>query len=197
MTLLQVAEKLHVDPKALESLEAEQFEQLGAPVYVQGHLKRYSELVGEDTAQILDLYGALDEARAAGSHAAAQGRAPADPGKLVVPSLVVLIAFALIGVVWWILQGVKEGTIGAPVAPRVVDVTPEPETVDAARRCAATGCYQSQARAFNGETRTGESVPPPRAESRGRANGSCPVRRRKALDDAATPHAARARSMSR
>ena len=59
MTLLQVAEKLHVDPKVTETIEADNFEPLGASVYVKGHLKRYSELVGEDTQQILDEFSAL------------------------------------------------------------------------------------------------------------------------------------------
>ena len=48
--LLQAAEKLHVDPKMLEALEAEDFAALGAPVYVRGHLRRYAELVGESAA---------------------------------------------------------------------------------------------------------------------------------------------------
>ena len=39
LTLLQVAEKLHVDAKVIESLEAERFDALGAPVFVKGHLR--------------------------------------------------------------------------------------------------------------------------------------------------------------
>ncbi|MBV9724549.1 MAG: helix-turn-helix domain-containing protein, partial [Gammaproteobacteria bacterium] len=35
LSLLQSAEKLHMDPKLLESLEAEDFAALGAPVYAR------------------------------------------------------------------------------------------------------------------------------------------------------------------
>src|SRR4030095_5364672 len=59
LTLLQVAEKLHVDPKVLESLEVDRFEDLGAPVYVRGHIKRYSELVSENGPELLGQYGAM------------------------------------------------------------------------------------------------------------------------------------------
>ena len=47
LTLLQVAEKLHVDAKVVESLESERFDALGAPVFVRGHLRHYAELIGD------------------------------------------------------------------------------------------------------------------------------------------------------
>ena len=56
LTVLQAAEKLHVDAKVLESLEAEDFAPLGADVYVRGHLRRYAELVGESAGELQDLY---------------------------------------------------------------------------------------------------------------------------------------------
>ena len=42
LTTLQAAEKLHVDARILEALEAEDFAALGAAVYVRGHLRRYA-----------------------------------------------------------------------------------------------------------------------------------------------------------
>jgi len=128
MTLLQVAEKLHVDPKVTESIEAENFEPLGATVYVKGHLKRYSELVGEDTQQILDNFAALTKPVLPDLTQLPKAERSTDPGVLVVPSLVVLIGLVFVGVVWWILQGVQKGTIGAPAVPRTVETTPPPAT---------------------------------------------------------------------
>ncbi len=55
------AEKLHVDPKVVENLEAERFDALGAPVFVRGHLKHYSELISEKASELLDLYGAATQ----------------------------------------------------------------------------------------------------------------------------------------
>ena len=40
LTILQAAERLHVDPKILESLEIEDFDALGAPVFARGHLRQ-------------------------------------------------------------------------------------------------------------------------------------------------------------
>lgn len=119
LTLLQVAEKLHVDPKVLEAVEAERFSEFAAPVYVKGHLKRYSDLVGENTQGILDEHAAatkpvmpdLTQLPKISQHSA-------DPRKLLLPSLVVLIAFALVGTVWWVLQNINASG-------------PEPQTVSA------------------------------------------------------------------
>ncbi len=53
---LQAAEKLHVDAKILESLEAEDFAALGAPVYAVATCVHYAELVGEPPAELQELY---------------------------------------------------------------------------------------------------------------------------------------------
>jgi cytoskeleton protein RodZ len=42
LTILQAAEKLHVDPRVLDALESEDFSSLGADVFVRGHLRRYA-----------------------------------------------------------------------------------------------------------------------------------------------------------
>lgn len=128
LTLLQVAEKLHVDPKVLESLEAERFDDLGAPVYAKGHLKRYSELTGENTQELLDLYTAATKVVLPDLTQLPKATHHADPRKLVLPSLVVLIAFVLIGTVWWVLQNFEAGP---PVAPVAVETEPEAGSVGA------------------------------------------------------------------
>ena len=43
LTLLQAAERLHLDVRVVEALEAGDFAALGADVYVRGHLRRYAE----------------------------------------------------------------------------------------------------------------------------------------------------------
>ncbi len=114
MTLLQVAEKLHVDPKVLEYVEADRFDQLGAPVYVRGHIKRYSELVGENAAELLEQYSASTKPVLPDLTQLPKAAHHADPRKLVLPSLIVLIAFALIGTVWWILENVQSTPSAGP-----------------------------------------------------------------------------------
>jgi cytoskeleton protein RodZ len=133
MSILQAAEKLHADARVLEALEAERFEELGAAVFVRGHIRRYAELVREQPQELQDMY-------AASSHAVARpdltripttgsGR-PQDPGKLIVPGLIFVIAVGLIGVVWWFLTSLR--TPSPPVTAKSVDggVITEPAQTD-------------------------------------------------------------------
>ena len=66
LTILQAAERLHVDPDILEALEADDFAALGAPVYVKGHLRHYAELVGESPEALFELYSQGAPGSAAG-----------------------------------------------------------------------------------------------------------------------------------
>lgn len=103
LTILQAAEKLHVDARILESLEAEDFGSLGAAVYARGHLRRYADLVGERYAELQGLYPA-----AAGSADPDLTRIPhrtpdTHSSRLMTLALLVLLAFAIAGVLWWVL----------------------------------------------------------------------------------------------
>lgn len=58
---LQAAEDLHLDTKVVEAIEANRFDQLGAPVYARGHLKKYAALLGLSPEFILQRYEALSD----------------------------------------------------------------------------------------------------------------------------------------
>ena len=103
LSLAQAAESLHLDPRTLEALEAEDFAALGADVYVRGHLRRYAELIGESPAQLQELY-----ARSARAAHPDLTRIPhREPGRgaarLVRGSLQGLAGFALFALLWWLL----------------------------------------------------------------------------------------------
>ena len=100
LTILQAAEKLHVDADILEALEADDFAALGAPVYVKGHLRHYAELVGESTEALFDLYS--QGTRVPPPDLTRIPKAlPDDASRLVAPAVLVVIGFAVAGVVWW------------------------------------------------------------------------------------------------
>ena len=105
LTLLQAAERMHVDARIVESLEAENFAALGAPVYARGHLRHYAELVDESAAELQQLYA--DATRAAPAQPDLTRIARMEPGndssKLVGPAVIGLVAIALVGTVWWVL----------------------------------------------------------------------------------------------
>jgi cytoskeleton protein RodZ len=60
---LRAAEDLHLDTRVLEAIEANRFDQLGAPVYARGHLKKYASLLGLSPEFILQRYEALTDHR--------------------------------------------------------------------------------------------------------------------------------------
>jgi len=101
LTTLQAAEKLHVDPRILEALEAEDFAALGAAVYVRGHLRRYAELIGEQYSELQGLYSAATPApdlTRIPHHVP-----PVRSSRLVALALLLLVGLAVAGVVWWLL----------------------------------------------------------------------------------------------
>lgn len=52
----QAAESLNLDTMVLAHLEANDFATLGAPVFVKGHLRRYTTMLGLDENEIVSLY---------------------------------------------------------------------------------------------------------------------------------------------
>jgi cytoskeleton protein RodZ len=58
LSVVQVTELLHVDPSVIQALETERFGELGASVYVRGHLRHYAELLRESAPELLALYAA-------------------------------------------------------------------------------------------------------------------------------------------
>lgn len=103
LTVVQACEKMHVDAKILESLESEDFAALGAPVYVRGHLRHYAELVGEKADELQALYSNSIRVVPPDLTRIPKAAVVSDPRRLTVPATVVLLAFAIVGGVWWVL----------------------------------------------------------------------------------------------
>jgi cytoskeleton protein RodZ len=149
LTLLQAAEKMHVDSKVLEALEAEEFESLGAPVFARGHLRRYAELIGEQAVQLQGLYA--ERARMNPPPVPVQMpkmRRPPDSRKLVAPGVVGLIAIAIAGGVWIVLQLGRSNVEQAEATEELIvpptqspgtdlPVAPEPTPSPAAQKATA------------------------------------------------------------
>ncbi|MGH8289808.1 MAG: helix-turn-helix domain-containing protein [Steroidobacteraceae bacterium] len=119
LTILQAAERLHLDPDVLEALEAENFAALGAPVYVKGHLRHYAELVGESAEALFGLYSQGTRVPQPDLTRIPKA-APDDAGRFIAPAVVVVILFAAAGAVWWGLSLTRRyGSIAvaSPVVP--------------------------------------------------------------------------------
>src|SRR6266702_1352599 len=102
LTVLQVAERIHTDPKIVDAIEAENYEALGAPVYARGHIRHYAELVGESPAELIALYSNLSKVAQPDLTRIVKAPAGIDSSKLVAPALLVIAVFAVAGAVWWV-----------------------------------------------------------------------------------------------
>ena len=103
LTTLQAAEKLHVDARMLEALEADDFGALGAAVYVRGHLRRYAELIGEQYAELQSRYSGATPATGPDLTRIPHPVAPGPSSRLLPLALLLLIGIAVAGLVWWLL----------------------------------------------------------------------------------------------
>lgn len=149
LTILQAAEKLHLDARVLDFLEAEDFASLDAPVYVRGHLRRYAELVGESPAELQQLYAAAAPAPGPDLTRIPHLTAGGDSSRLVMPSLLVLGAFALAAMVWWLL------TLPSP-KPQPISAGPP-----AAQGTPAASPPASESTAVGARTDAAPSLPAP------------------------------------
>jgi cytoskeleton protein RodZ len=103
LTVLQAAEKLHVDARLLEALEAQNFAALGAEVYVRGHLRRYAELLGESPSRLLELHAGGTPAAAPDLTRIPRSEPASDSSRLMLPALLVVGGFGVAGLLWWLL----------------------------------------------------------------------------------------------
>ncbi|HTY48389.1 MAG TPA: RodZ domain-containing protein [Steroidobacteraceae bacterium] len=108
LTLLQAAEKLHLSANIVEALEHDRFDELGAAVFVRGHVRRYAELVHESVPQLLEQF----EATARTLPAPDLRRVPrmVDPearptGGLLIPGFAIVAAVGVVGIIWWGAHG--------------------------------------------------------------------------------------------
>ena len=111
LSIAAAAEKLHLDPKVIESLEADRFAELGASVYVRGHLRRYADFVGEPGAEMVSSYTARDVRPPPPD--LTQVPHPdrrSDPRRLVTPLVGLACAAVLLLAIWWVLAGSRSGT---------------------------------------------------------------------------------------
>jgi cytoskeleton protein RodZ len=125
-TILQAAERLHVDVRIIEALEGEDFAALGADVYVRGHLRRYAEAVGESPAELQELYSSAPHAPRPDLTRIPR-REPEERGsRLLLPALLLVIGLTIAGSLWWLLT-----LPGEKARPLPVEHTPS-ETPQAA-----------------------------------------------------------------
>jgi cytoskeleton protein RodZ len=124
----------------VETLESGQFDQLGASVFVRGHLRRYGELLGENGDALVAQWAQLDPVRQAMPDLTRVPQAPRPPDTARIWRLTALASgVAVFGIVtWWVLQrpappGVDTAMVTVPPpAPQPAAIETRLESVAAA-----------------------------------------------------------------
>src|SRR5687768_13037216 len=133
------AEKLHLDPKVIEALEADRFAEIGASVYVRGHLKRYADFVGEPGAELVSMYSTRESRAAAPDLTQVpHPERRADPRRLVNPLVALSSAAVLLAAIWWVLSGSRSAAPVESPAPATPVVAAEPAPLPAPSVVTAT-----------------------------------------------------------
>src|SRR5690606_2815131 len=101
MTLDQASQALRIEAPVLRSLEENRFEELGAPVFVRGHLKAYARLLGLSEDTVLAAYRAAVPDSERPPRVARERERPitAGPGAGSVVTLL-LVVLGLIALFW-------------------------------------------------------------------------------------------------
>jgi cytoskeletal protein RodZ len=118
-SLVQAAERLHLDVAAVKALEAGDYRSFGAPVYARGHLRRYAELVGlspHDVEQAFFKSHARGDAPDLRHGAGLLQKSDAGAGALR-PSTAAIgaVIMVVIALIWWAMR-VPHGRQAPPAA---------------------------------------------------------------------------------
>jgi cytoskeleton protein RodZ len=117
LSVAAAAEKLHLDIKVIEALEADRFNELGASVYVRGHLRRYADFVGEPGAELVSTYTARDAKPPPPDLTQVPHPRRSDPRRLVTPLAGLACAVVLMLAIWWVLSGSHPSATPPTVSP--------------------------------------------------------------------------------
>lgn len=107
LSLEQIAEELRLEPRVLQALEDERFDDLVAPVFARGYLRQYGRKLGLDRDGLLRDYdrltGHTDVELTPTQSATVSATEPRQTGRrwMLVLLVVMLLAAVGAGVVWW------------------------------------------------------------------------------------------------
>jgi cytoskeleton protein RodZ len=118
LALGAVADALHVAPRLVVAMEANEFSAFDAPVYAKGFLRKYAGFLGIPAEEVLGAYDALAAGPSQPTLIPAMNVAPPKPGLAALPLAPALIGVALLlaaGASWWWF-GRGPARVAAPVA---------------------------------------------------------------------------------
>ena len=150
--VLEIAKELHLDEYKVRSLERNEFEVLGAPVFAKGHLRKYAQLVDVAEEDVMADYYQLNRSEGAPPVVLPRRRPSREisPGPWIAAVVVLLVVAAAY---WWFVE--RE-----PSQPQVETGQVAPLPVDESADDAADA---GEATIDLPDTSAAEDTPPPAA----------------------------------
>ncbi len=127
ISVLEIAKELHLDEYKVRALEHNDFDTIGAPVFAKGHLKKYSQLVGVDEADVLKDYYELTRSASMPPVVSLRPRPRREmsPGPWIA---VIVIIIAVASAYWWLTS--RPVVVDAPAPAEEVMPQAAPEDAD-------------------------------------------------------------------
>lgn len=101
ITALEIAKELHLDEHKVRALENNEFDTLGAPVFVRGYLRKYAQLVGVESNVVLEDYQQLHRTQGVPLVV----KVPKKPQREFSPGpwIALVVVVLIVALVYWIL----------------------------------------------------------------------------------------------
>jgi cytoskeleton protein RodZ len=129
-TIARVAEDMNLEARFVEAMEDNRFEDLGAPVFARGHLRKYARLLEVDMERLMDAYAEIERERIPPPVASVEGltmTGDVPPGRRGWRAILILIVLGLLAAVAWRLLAPRPDA-GAPAGEGVGQSSP-PDSV--------------------------------------------------------------------
>lgn len=154
ISIAEIAKELHLDEPKVQALEENLFDELGAPVFAKGHLRKYAELVGVPTDDVLADYYKLN--RSAGAPPVVGPKKLKPPVDISLGPWIagaVVIALLAATVYWW---------LNREPSPEILDTpgTLEPFASERADQADDSAAESTSEDAPLGDTRPAETAEP-------------------------------------
>lgn len=117
LSLQDVSNELHLDPHKVSALERNRFDELGAPVFVKGYLRKYAEIVGLSPDTVLADYRRLEQSEEAPPLVTAHRSVPTRDFPLGAFLVAILVLALAAGAAWLWFSGRLDGLRGGDAPP--------------------------------------------------------------------------------
>jgi cytoskeleton protein RodZ len=153
LEISQIATSLRITSQVVEALERDDYEHLPSPVFVSGYIRSYARLVGLDPGLLNKQFHRLhpDAEPLTGetgetTHHQRVETAPEQDGGgsgSWVIAMVIILALAGAGVIWWVSRPPTDATVASPGA----SIAEEPQPGSATRSATGSGLRSSSSAA--------------------------------------------------